>query len=391
MRSAFRVLEASISVEQISQLVNSLIRGSPLEPNLPSRVNPVEAYTQILDHNSIREEPSVVALRRRVPAYEFVPESERERLRTRISRTLIRLSEGQAFQNMPNQAVSLADYTREASDAVRSAAVVQNNEALDELNAFIREMVIGDLSAIDGDLTVWMSAYAYQGFNATAIINFLRTKEPSKERLAAEMFELILIMLMRGTSIATPGKEKMNPACATRFLQQKRKYVILPKLDRATATDKTITMSRLAAAFPTIAYRLLVKKNPPRPLSNAFMEGKGFPDFPPGLKGNYIFSVIPQGVVTDRIRGAVAGALAYMAFESHVLRAKDLPPLSDMEALLQCSTYARAAYTSSDVDAATRSALFNMTTMQAATVARYLTSFAACFPDADYLKLAGLN
>lgn len=149
-----------------------------------------------------------------------------------------------------------------------------------------------------------------------------------------------------------------------------------------------VTLSRVVASHPELAYRILQCKNLKRPISLAAMKEAGYSDFAPGLRGSYVFSSFPAEKTFFHTRVA-AGALAYMTLETNLLR-KKTHPLPINECFMNCVTYARATMQSVRFETAKRSEWFGKMTIQQATATFWYNRLCSIFSEAkEQLDLLG--
>lgn len=251
------------------------------------------------------------------------------------------------------------------------------------------EMELMSLTLNDDIVTDTASVFAYVGFNADIIRSALKSHEPDISIYGKEICTLITIVLSRGTSIASKSKEKMTPKGLEIFNNLCSKYKIKRvQFSKKHLANTDVTLSRVVAAHPELAFRILQCKNLERPISLAAMKEAGYSDFAPGLRGSYVFSCFPSDR-TSFHTGVAAGALAYMTLETNLLR-KKTDPLPINECFLNSITYARATMQSARFESAKRSDWFKKMVIQQATATLWYNRLCAVFPEArEQLSLLG--
>lgn len=141
-----------------------------------------------------------------------------------------------------------------------------------------------------------------------------------------------------------------------------------------------VTLSRVVASHPELAFRILLCKNLERPISLAAMKEAGYSDFASGLRGSYVFSCFPMDK-TFFHTGVAAGALAYMTLETNLLR-KKTDPLPINECFMNSVTYARATMQSVRFETTKRSEWFSKMVIQQATATLWYNRLCSVFPEA---------
>lgn len=265
------------------------------------------------------------------------------------------------YQSTPQQSDTSVHSPPALKPAMASNAIVRewlrpaedtpamSDDVAEEYRTLEEELM--NISLSDDVVTDTASVFAYVGFNADIIRSALKAREPDLQVYGKEICTLITIVLSRGTSIATKSKEKMTPRGVEIFnnlcLKYKVKRVQFAKKHLAN-TD--VTLSRVVAFHPELAYRILLCKNLQRPISLTAMKEAGYTDFAPGLWGSYVFSCFP----TDK---------------TNLLRKKS-DPLPINECFMNSITYARATMQSMRFESARRADWFNKMTIQQATEAK---------------------
>lgn len=233
--------------------------------------------------------------------------------------------------------------------------------------------------------------FAYVGFNADIIRAALRSLEPDVQVFGREICTLITIVLSRGTSIASKGKEKMSADSYTLFNGLCVKYKIKRlQFAKKNLSNTDVTLSRVVASHPELAFRILRCPNLERPISLEAMREAGYPDFAPGLRGSYVFSCFPMEK-TIHHAGVAAGALAYMTLETNLLR-KKTEPLPIRECFMNSVTYARATKQSTRFTPAKRVEWFGKMVIQQATARQWYDKLCSVFPEAkEQLSILGFT
>lgn len=121
------------------------------------------------------------------------------------------------------------------------------------LTEFLQMM---DYSAID---SLAIKKFEYQGFDPDriyeSIIDRKKTVNISDSEFQSDIFTLVSIVLMRGTNIDKIEK-KSSPEAAEKFKILKKRYKII-KSKPSGLGNTDLTLSRLLAVFPTVAYHVL--------------------------------------------------------------------------------------------------------------------------------------
>ncbi|APG79290.1 putative nucleoprotein [Hubei diptera virus 5] len=278
-------------------------------------------------------------------------------------------------QQMSREMLGLTDWLRPevATQAVTSEVMA----AYETMEKSLCESGLTD-EAIKGTADY----FAYVGFNANIIRAALVSCEADERKRSIEICTLIVTVLSRGTSIAATGKEKMNDTAKAMFATLCSKYRIKRTLTaKRHLGPNDVTLSRVVAAHPEIAYKALLCRDLERPIRVQTMINTGFVDFKAGLRGSYVFSVVPTNQKGIKHSGAAAAALTYMAMETVLLRDKNAPAITLEEALTNCATFARATLNSSRYDDDTKKRWFDKMDVQEETAKAWIRRFSAKFPE----------
>lgn len=289
---------------------------------------------------------------------------------------------------MTSQSIPNFDWLKpEGSDSSASLSTVQKEGYLSMeknlMNVTISDDLIDDCGMFFG----------YTGFNADAVRAFMRTKEPSDEQLSKDIAQLSIIVLSRGTVVSQSGKEKMTPKAIEVLSAFMRKYSIKTgKVDKRNLKMTDITLSRVVASHPEVAYRLCLSPRLSRPVSVEFMANMGYESFNPGLRGSYVFSVLPPSTsdFQKKHAGAAAAALAYMVYESHCLKPKKGEPLDFSAEGAKCLVFAVATHGNARHEATSRQTWFDRMAINTATANSWINKFKSQFGGDSLLLSMGI-
>lgn len=202
-----------------------------------------------------------------------------------------------------------------------------------------------------GHAELFMADTKYQGFDPSVTVAVMKSRESDQDTLSVDVACLIMLFLNRGTSIVTAKKmKKMKQAGRDKVMALVQKYDILSQVPKTGALAEydpyIITLSRVAAAFPSITFQTMITHGNviTRPVSTTQMASSGFPDFPASAMCSCIFSLIPS---TGSYTALIKACLHYHVLESKIINKKtNAKDKSNEDFLAETLTYVFAAFNS---------------------------------------------
>nr|DBA44217.1 TPA_asm: nucleocapsid [Beidivirus atrichopogon] len=191
--------------------------------------------------------------------------------------------------------------------------MIAMSDSLSELNGFFEGIV------------EQVSCLSYQGFDPSALAAFLFTLNNKAKGSVADfqrdMMWCCTIMLTRGPAIMGANKSKrMKDEGLALVRALKQKYHIKPKLGSGDRSTYVVTLSRIAASFPTMVIESLIRCKMERPASVERIVARWGVTVPKFLHTNVWFSILPRTRAYLRL---FLGVFTYVMEESEVLQSRD--------------------------------------------------------------------
>lgn len=200
----------------------------------------------------------------------------------------------------------------------------------------------------------------YVGFDPRVMGSILRNiciaaddYDPTKDKFYAEMTFLIILFLQRGTSVIDPRKiGTMSRETREKVAFLKKKYGLLSKIGPKANKIEAVTLSRIAACYPTLVCRVMHDALIQRPISVETMQ-KHYTGFPAFLRNSCWFSIIYEGA---KYGGIVKALLHYQILEGRLINQKnaDYKLKDEEEVMEETIKYASAAFRSELIPEAER-------------------------------------
>lgn len=192
----------------------------------------------------------------------------------------------------------------------------------------IREYAVSQLSLEDLEeyLPLIILDTTYKGFDPRLMVSILRAIHEASGEYAEnadtfynDMVFLIILFLQRGTSVVDKSKlGTMSQECRKRVAFLKKKYCLIAKIDKADKST-AITLSRIAACFPTVVCHIMHTTEIPRPVSAESM-ATIYPGFPKFLRNSCWFSIFFDGAP---YLGILKALLHYQVMEGTTINSKN--------------------------------------------------------------------
>lgn len=231
---------------------------------------------------------------------------------------------------------------------------------LDEVQEFSSRIL--SLEDLVEYFPIIMADTAYQGFDPRAMASVLRAiakaapgYEEDNDPFYCDMAFLIILFLQRGTSVIDPKKlGTMSKEAKVKVAFLKKKYGIRSKVGDNNKSE-VVTLSRIAACFPTVCCRIMASLDVPRPVSTETMTTK-YKNFPSYLRNSCFFSIF---YAEGSYAGVLKALLHYQFSEGKVINQKNatLRDKSKEDAIEDVIRYASASFRSEMVSAAERKRL----------------------------------
>lgn len=231
---------------------------------------------------------------------------------------------------------------------------------------------------------------AYTGFDPRIMAGILygmhkETKDYEEEQnqpFYVDMVFLIMLFLQRGTSVIDPSKLTTLPEETREKVAGLRvKYAIASKIGKKNKV-KAVTLSRIAACFPTVVCKIMFEANITRPVSADTMAAI-YPGFPKFLRNSCWFSIFWKG---GKHTGIIKALLHYQVAEGAVINQKNAEyrGRTSEEKMEDAIRYAAAAFSSEMLDIPARKKLCRdyLNDINKATMKAWSDKFDEIFPEA---------
>lgn len=167
---------------------------------------------------------------------------------------------------------------------------------------------------------------AYKGFDPKTMVTILRALHEASgdyneesDNFYNDMVFLIILFLQRGTSVVDKTKiGTMSQEAKKRVAFLKKKYGLIAKIEKADKST-AITLSRVAACFPTVVCQIMYAAEIQRPVSAESMAGI-YPGFPVFLRNSCWFSIFYE---KGPYLGILKALLHYQIMEGTTINTKN--------------------------------------------------------------------